>query len=84
MNLLSSNDFKTLREAMLRGEEICLIRILGNITVNAATYRVQRPPWDVDIILQIRLEKGNITYIQNFKSVEEARLQVNSWLERTY
>jgi hypothetical protein len=84
MGLLSANDFNALKEAMRYGEEIKLTRTLRDITITAGTYRVKKPPWDVDMIIQVRFEQGNITYIQNFKTVEAAKQQVYSWQTRLY
>lgn len=81
MNLLSSNDFKTLREALMNGEETYLIRTLRDTTVSARTCRVG-PPWDVDMILQIQMEKGSISWIQNFKTVDTAKEYMDSWEAR--
>lgn len=82
MGLLSANDFNALQEAMRCGEEVSIPRTLRDITITAATYRVKNPPWDVDIIIQIRIGQGNITYIQNFKTVEAAKQQVYHWQTR--
>jgi len=81
MNLLSANDFKTLREAVLLREEKCLIRTLRDISVRAMTFQVG-PPWPVDMVIQIQMEKGNISWIQNFTTVEAAKKQIDRWEER--
>ena len=78
MSLFSANDFRSLKEAMRNHEEISLTRTKRGVTGTASTCRV-RPPWDVDMVIQIRLEKGNVTYLQNFKTVEAAKQSVHSW-----
>lgn len=81
MNLLSTNDFKALKEAMTLREKKCLIRTFRGLTVSAETCRVD-PPWTVDMIVQIRMEKGNISWVQNFKSVDTAKEYMDRWEER--
>lgn len=83
MSLFSVDDFRALNEAMRRNDEITIIRTLRDITIKASTFRV-KPPWDVDMIIQVRLDQGNITYIENFKTVEEAEEGVNSWESQLY
>lgn len=72
MNLLSANDFDHLKNAMLRHEEIVLERKLNGEKITARTFRV-KPPWQVDMIVQIRKERGNVISIQNFADIEDAR-----------
>ena len=81
MNLLSTNDFKFLKEAMILREEKFLIRTFRDLTVSAQTCRVD-PPWTVDMIVQIRMEKGHISWVQNFKSVDAAKEYMDRWEER--
>lgn len=72
MNLLSANDYRTLEAALLRMEEITIVRTLGDEKVTARTLRADWP-WRVAMIVQVRHERGNIAWVQNFESVEEAR-----------
>ena len=80
MSLLSANDFKFLKDCLLHREEKTLEKNIRDIKIKAATLRAE-PPWDVGMILQIRVEKGNVAYIQNFKSIEEAKKRVKNWEE---
>ena len=80
MELLSANDFKFLKECMLHQEEKTMEKNIRDLSIKASTHRVN-PPWDVGMVLQIRMDKGNITYIQCFKSIEEAKQRVKSWEE---
>lgn len=75
MGLLSTKDYSILSAAMRRGEEIVLERTLGSTSVTAKTFRVAYP-WQVPMIVQVRVEMGGFFWIQNFTSVEEARRNV--------
>ena len=81
MNLLSTNDFKALKEAMLRREEICLVRTFRDLIVSASTCKAA-PPWTEDMIVQVRMEKGHVSWIQNFKSADTAKKYMDSWEDR--
>ncbi len=76
MGLLSENDYKALDNAIKRRKEIVLEHTLGNTSLMAKTLRVG-PPWDVPIILQVRVVKGGFFWVQNFASIEEAKRYVN-------
>jgi len=78
LNLLSENDFKTIRSAMMRCEEINLLRTLGDISVLAKTCFAD-DPWSVPMILQIQMKKGKYKCIQNFERVEDAQPQLDEW-----
>ena len=81
MSLLSVGDYRTLKEAMRNHEEISLTRTMRDVTITASTCRVS-PPWDVDMVIHIRLEQGNVTYLQNFKTVDAAKKNIHSWQKR--
>lgn len=76
MGLLSTKDYSILSAAMRRGEEIVLERTLGSTSVVAKTFRVAYP-WQVPMIVQVRVVKGGFSWVQNFESVEEARRNVD-------
>lgn len=76
MGLLSTKDYNILASAMRRGEEIVVERTLGSTSVTAKTCRVAYP-WQVPMIVQVRVVKGGFSWVQNFESVEEARRNVN-------
>ena len=81
MSLLSAGDYRTLKEAMRNHEEISLTRTMRDVTITASTCRVS-PPWDVDMVVHIRLEQGNVTYLQNFKTVDAAKESIHIWKKR--
>lgn len=72
MSLLSTKDYNVLASALRRGREITLERSLGAVHLTARTVPVG-PPWDVPMVLEIRVERHPYSWIQNFKSVEDAR-----------
>ena len=82
MNLLSANDFDALTNAMGRHEELSLWRSLGDVIVRARTVPVSSP-WQVDMVLQIQMERGNISWIKNFTTAEAAKEHMESW-NRTF
>ncbi len=76
MSLLSTKDYNILASALRRGEEIVVERTMGTTSVTAKTFRVAYP-WPVPMIVQIRVEKDGLFWVQNFTSVEEARRNVD-------
>ena len=78
MNLLSANDFDALGNAMRKQEEISMWRSLGDLIVRARTIHVGSP-WPVSMILQVQMERGNLTVMQNFASVMDAKERMDSW-----
>lgn len=76
MSLLSTKDYNILASAMRRREEIVVERTLGSTSVVAKTFRVEYP-WEVPMIVQVRVDKNGLFWIQNFTSVEEAKRNVD-------
>ena len=83
MNLLSANDFDQLENAMKQHQRIHLVRTLKKIRVEAKTLPAQ-PPWQVDMILQIRMEYGNVARVQNFDNVQDGKRRLDSWGESVH
>ena len=69
--LLSENDQKTLAQALRKHREITLERTLGNRTVIAKTMPVSFP-WDVPMIVQVKIQKYGSVRLQNFERAEDA------------
>lgn len=69
--LLSKNDQKALSQALRKRQEITLERTLGSRTVIAKTIPVS-DPWDVLMIVQVKIIKPGYIQIQNFERAEEA------------
>jgi len=81
VNLLSTNDFDALSNAMRKHEEISMWRSLKDVIVRARTIRVGSP-WSVDMILQIQMERGNIAWTQNFMNARDAKESMDRWDRR--
>ena len=71
VHLLSNNDLKALSQALRKHQEITLERTIGSRTVIAKTMPVNGP-WDVPMIVQVKINKPGYTQIQNFERAEEA------------
>lgn len=69
---LSSNDFKMLGEAMRRNKEITLERTLYELVVTARTIPLGLV-WDRETGVQIRIQIGDMIWLQTFDNIEEAR-----------
>ena len=72
MSLLSANDFDALRRALYRRDEICMVRRMGDLEVTAKTCPVTYP-WTVAMVIQIQVQKGQYSWIQNFETIEAAK-----------
>ena len=81
MNLLSDNDIDALKNAMLRHQETYMLRTLGDVVVRARTLRAE-PPWQVDMIVQIQMEHGNVAWTQNFVDAEDAKRELERCFKR--
>lgn len=71
IRLFSENDQKALAHALRKRQEITLERTLGNKTVIAKTMPVS-DPWDVLMIVQVKIIKPGSVRMQNFERAEEA------------
>lgn len=69
--LLSNNDLKALSQALRKRQEITIERTLGSRTVIAKTMPV-RDPWDVLMIVQVKIIKPGYVQMKNFERAEEA------------
>ena len=69
--LYSAWDVDRLAAAMETGEELSLTRSMGGCTVTVATLRASRA-WEVPMLARVRIERGAVTSLQTFPSLEEA------------
>ena len=69
--LLSENDQKALAQALRKHQEITLERTLGDRTVIAKTIPVSFP-WDVPMIVQVKIQKYGSVQLKNFERAEDA------------
>lgn len=70
INLLSPNDLNHLRQAMASGQEISLIRTLGDVSVRAGTSPAPAV-WGCDMLVRLERREGGLYSSQYFRSVEE-------------
>ena len=70
INLLSPNDLNHLRQAMASGQEISLIRTLGDVSVRAGTSPAPAV-WGCDMLVRLERRRGSVYSSQYFRSVEE-------------
>lgn len=71
VRLLSEKDQKALAQAVRKHQEITIERTLGNRTVIAKTIPVSEP-WDVSMIVQVKIMKSSSVHIKNFERAEDA------------
>ena len=69
--VLSENDQKALAQAVRKRQEITLERTLGNRTAIAKTIPVSKP-WDVPMIVQVKIIKPGSVHLKNFERAEDA------------
>ena len=69
--LYSAWDVDRLTAAMETGEELSLTRSMGGCTVTVSTLRASRS-WEVPMLARVRMERGAVTSLQTFPSLEEA------------
>ena len=69
LRLLDRKDMDKLRRAMVRGQEISLSKCLGERTEEARTLPAG-PPWEVEMVVQLRTLERNIETVQTFPSAE--------------
>lgn len=69
--LLSKNDLDALSTALRRMQPLTLTRTLDGAELTASV-KPAPPVWPVAMVVQIRVKKAGIEWVQNFESVEEA------------
>lgn len=81
MSLLSDKDAGILRRHFDARQEITLERNLGDHSVVASVLNAG-PAWDQPMLVRIRVDYGNITRTQNFRTVDEAIERYRSTMQR--
>ena len=69
--LLSKNDLDALSTALRRMQPLTLTRTLDRVELTAEV-RPAPPVWRVAMVVQVRVKKGRVEWVQTFESVEEA------------
>lgn len=73
--LFSTNDFKALSDAIKKRRQIALARTMGNTTVEARTIPLPEA-WENEVGVQVRIERGWLTWLQTFDNVDAARRMI--------
>lgn len=76
--LISESDWLRLGAALRHMDEVSLERMLGRITVQAATARVKRA-WPVSMVVGLRMEYPGGSQRQYFESMKAARQAAERW-----
>lgn len=74
LGLLTEKDLSALQKAMDRLQEITLTRQDREQSVTVSTALTGKSKaWDVPVIVQLRVRRGNMETVQNFESIKELR-----------
>lgn len=68
--LFTEHDLDQLRQALVAGREISLIRSLQGLTMTASTCRGS-PVWGCDMLIRLEQSRGHVYSTQYFQSAEE-------------
>ena len=71
MNLLSDNDISALSTALRRMQPLALTRTLDNTEITVSV-RPAPPVWPVAMVIQVKVKKHGVEWVQTFESVEKA------------
>ena len=63
-------DWRALQEAMEHRREITIEATVNGYAVTMRTLKAGRA-WGVPMVVQLRVERGNVTWLQTFETVEE-------------
>ena len=78
MELLTREDYRTIRRAMDHRREITLTREAQGSAATVTTHAAP-PVWGVPMVVQIRVETRGMSWIQTFASVSDLVTAVQSW-----
>lgn len=71
MNLLSAHDLSSLSAALRRMQPLTLTRTLDGVELTAEV-RHAAPVWPVAMVIQVKVKKHGVEWVQTFESVEKA------------
>lgn len=69
--LLSKNDLDALSTALRRMQPLTLTRTLDRVELTAEV-RPAPPVWPVAMVIQVKVKKHGVEWVQTFESVEKA------------
>lgn len=78
MELLTKEDYRTIRRAMDHRREITLTREAQGAEATATTHEAP-PVWGVPMVVQIRVRMRGMTWLQTFASVADLEETMRSW-----
>ena len=73
--LLSKNDIDALSTALRRMQPLTLTRTLDGVELTVEV-RPAHPVWRVAMVVQVRVKRGRLEWVQTFESIEEAERSV--------
>ena len=73
--LLSKNDLDALSTALRRMQPLTLTRTLDGVELTVEV-RPAHPVWRVAMVVQVRVKRGRLEWVQTFESIEEAERSV--------
>lgn len=82
MTLLSNNDFSALSTALRRMQPLTLTRTLDDVELTVEV-RPAHPAWHVAMVVQVKVKRGRLEWVQTFESMEKARLEIERFCKQT-
>ena len=71
MNLLSAHDLSSLSAALRRMQPLTITLALDNTEITVSV-RPAPPVWPVAMVIQVKVKKHGVEWVQTFESVEKA------------
>ena len=78
MELLTKEDYRTIRRAMDHRRVISLAREAQGVAATITTHEAP-PVWGVPMVVQIRVRVWGMVWLQTFASVSDLEEAVQSW-----
>lgn len=72
VSLISANDLDALSTALRRMQPLTLERTLDGVELTAEV-RPAHPAWHVAMVVQVKVKRGRLEWVQTFESAEEAK-----------
>lgn len=79
--IISENDWNSIRVSFRKMNEVSLWRELGDIKVTLSTVTANKA-WDVAMLVSVEFQNGNYYWRQYFDSVERARTSIEVQLSK--
>lgn len=79
--IISENDWNSIRVSFRKMNEVSLRRELGDIKVTLSTVTANKA-WDVAMLVSVEFQNGNYYWRQYFDSVERARTSLEVQLSK--